>query len=450
MATPGPKVARARGGCGDVYLVIDDRERHVAPHIEMVCLARPYMVHRLRVGDFMHCRAAADRSQPPKILANVERKTLIDFAASFKDDRYGNLEKQLQLRRDTGCQLWWVVEGKNAFPDPTTRYGRIPYTAIQSAMDHMRIRHGVQVLLTRDEMHTAQRMVDLLESYATVPPEYAIVPVDLAAAAPAAAAIAAAFTDASAEAAAAVAAAAAPLPDILAAHELAPPDPTQGHIEQSDEALATAMWSTLRGISAVLGRLLTREFSVYDLVYSGAVSNERIAALKTVTGRTINKDAAASLRALKSGREEESRRILTGIPGISDALAAAILTSAKTLRQLCAYDRATIELIPVVQKTRTIKMGPARADKIWRFLRYRWAPPPEPGAAPPAVAAVAASAAPPPVVLLAPATSASALPPPVVLLAAAAAEEEEEAAEAAVAAAGKIDDDDPFLRSLLS
>ena len=81
---------------GRTFLVADSRERAVVPFLDDALPAHPYVVRQVTTGDFLVCRqppAGARGAPPARVLACVERKTLDDFAASFKDARYENIRK---------------------------------------------------------------------------------------------------------------------------------------------------------------------------------------------------------------------------------------------------------------------------------------------------------------------------------------------------------------------
>ena len=80
------------------YLVSDTRERHVHGFIETLFdqAGSACMVAQINTGDYLICRRLAGGQ--PEILACIERKSLKDFAASFKDGRYENRLKMLDLK----------------------------------------------------------------------------------------------------------------------------------------------------------------------------------------------------------------------------------------------------------------------------------------------------------------------------------------------------------------
>src|SRR5271166_261645 len=167
MADPNEK--RGKRGVSDVYLIVDSRERAVTPFLDAELGDHAYVVRQVNTGDYLICRKPSDPAAQPMIEACIERKTHTDFAASFKDARYGNVKKMRDLRDRTGCQLYFFVEGP-AFPSPNRRFARIPFANILSAITKLMVRDGVLVVQTENESHTAKRLADFLRVFASEEP----------------------------------------------------------------------------------------------------------------------------------------------------------------------------------------------------------------------------------------------------------------------------------------
>jgi hypothetical protein len=347
------------------YLVADTRERLVHPFLEDELLSHTHVVRQINTGDYLICRAEAGG---PRVLACIERKTLEDFAASFRDGRYENLEKLRVLRAATGCQLYFFIEGP-AFPAAGRRFARIPYACILAAVTKLMVRDGVFVVQTSDPRHTAQRLADFLRAFEAGAPAPEPAP------APAPAPVSAPVSAPAPESAPAPVLAGAPepacadgAPPPLEA-ELTVPDALLARLEPTDARAAVDMWARLRGVSVVLGRILTREFSVAELV--SGVAPDRVRALRTATGRPINRDAASSLLAVRSGSREHAVKLVSGLRGVSPQVASLALTAAGGLAALCAQPVGALAAVETPQKNRTVRLGPARAERILRLLHYR-------------------------------------------------------------------------------
>lgn len=339
-----PKAAAATRSL--VYMVADDREREVAPFLDNVFENNDYMVKRIGVGDFIVLRA--DRTGP-KTLAVFERKTHADFAAGFKDGRYENLSKLLALRAKTGCQVYFIIEGA-AFPSPNRKFGRIPYSSIQAAITKMMVRHGVMVEYTENQQHTAKRLADFVGVFAAEEPY--------------------AYPTAEPSVAAGGGEDGEDGEDDSEKPPMLLPAEVTARIEDSDQEAAIKAWARLKGISVVLGRILTDRFSVVELIL-GKVPKSDIEGLKTATGRAINKSARERLLALAAGEEEAAVKVISGVRGISPAIATALIKSAGTARRLLSYTAGAMAIIGIQQKNRTATLGKTRAERILTVLTYK-------------------------------------------------------------------------------
>jgi ERCC4-type nuclease len=334
------------------YLVSDTRERHVHGFIETMFdeAGAAYTVAQINTGDYLICRRLAGGQ--PEILACIERKSLKDFAASFKDGRYENRLKMLDLRDKTGCQLYFFVEGP-AYPKPTWKVSRIPYGSILSAMTNMMLRDGIHVVQTENEMGTAQRLLDFVRGFekTDVPYTYPL-------------------ADRGADEDEVVGGAPARSVEIPADGV---PTMVMGTIEKSDDLLVVEVWAKLTGISMPTAQVVAEAFSVADLV-TGQVTLEELDALRTRGGRQLVKKGKASLRALRRGVQKEEIKTLSGIPGISPAMATQILTTGGTggtpvtLSAFLAYGPGAMAATSIRQKGRTVRLGDARAERIHRLM----------------------------------------------------------------------------------
>lgn len=387
MAAEGAKErTRGKKAVSPVYLIADSRERNVHPFLDAEFQEYAYLVKQVTTGDYLICRApprgGAQRGPEagPAVLAAIERKTLEDFAASFKDGRHENVKKLRALREQTGCQLYYFVEGP-AFPSPSRRFSRIPYANILAAITKLMMRDGIFVVQTENESHTAKRLADFVRAFDAEQPYVAPCPSVGSGAMQTKGPAGCAAEDegevaAMAESAATGAATCAAEREGAAESgadwscELTVPDVLTARVEQTDDEAAVAVWARLRGVSVVLGKILTREFSVAELA-AQAVPPERLRALKTATGRAINKDAQASLASVRGGSAEHAAKLLSGLRNVTPAVAKIVLAGAGGLRRLCESHPAFVAGIELPQKGRTVKLGKARAERIWRILHYK-------------------------------------------------------------------------------
>jgi ERCC4-type nuclease len=360
------------------YLVSDTRERHVLGFIETLFepagIARS--VAQINTGDYLVCRRLAGGQ--PEILACIERKSLKDFAASFKDGRYENRHKMLDLRDKTGCQLYFFVEGP-AFPKPTWKVARIPYGSILSAMTNLMIRDGIHVVQTEDEMGTAQRLLDFVRSFDKTPVPYTYANTRADAAPPAENSLEGSVAGGG-PASGSGAKALAPT-----SNPAGVPNLVLGTIAKEDPLLAVEMWARLTGVSIVTAQSLVDGFSVADLV-SGRVGLGELDALRTVSGRQLVKAGKASLRGLRRGGQKEAIKVLSGVPGLSPAMATQLLATGGreggcvALSAFLAYGAGVMAATTIQQKGRAVRLGEARAERIVRLMHYSTPPPAEPEA----------------------------------------------------------------------
>lgn len=345
-----------------MYLVSDTRERHVHGFIEALFeragVART--VAQINTGDYLICCRLA--GEQPKILASIERKTLEDFAASFKDGRYENRLKMLDLRDKTGCQLYFFVEGP-AYPKPAWKVARIPYSNILSAMTNMMLRDGIHVVQTENELGTAQRLLDFVRGFekTAIPYTYPLAMwEDNEVGDPPGGTEGIDPTDRG---------------DAAKIPADGPPLMVMGAVEKSDDLLVVGVWARLTGISMPTAQVIASAFSVADLV-TGRVLLEDLDALRTRGGRHLAKKGQTSLRALRRGMQKEEIKTLSGVPGISPEMATQILTTGGvgdtpvTLSTFLAYGPRAMAATTIQQKGRMVCLGGARAERIRRLMHY--------------------------------------------------------------------------------
>lgn len=321
-----PPPAHEASALSSFYLVADARERCVIPFLEDTLGRHALAVRQVTTGDYLVCQRLPDGSVA--VRACIERKTLPDFASSLQDGRYGNVAKMLRLREATGCQLYFLVEGP-AFPSPDRRFHRVPYASLLSAMDHLMVRDSVYVMQTSDEAHTAKRLADLVRAFDAVapPPPPSACPVgDIAA-------------DSGAEEDA----------PPLKGDELTVPAILTASHEPSLEDDVTTVWASLRGVSLVFGRVLSRRFSLADLA-CGRVPAAALNELRSATGRAPPRDALASLRALAQGAPPQALRVVGALRGLSADSAAQVLEALGGLAGLCDAGASRLAQVELTQK----------------------------------------------------------------------------------------------------
>lgn len=125
-------------------------------------------VDTLKIGDYMISIPTSPDSS--NILAIIERKTLSDYGASFKDSRVNNINNLLALRQETNCKIYYIVEGAMN-PGIDELFGGVAYSAMYANMTDIGIIHDIQVIRTKDKLGTAKSLKMLCERYYKLYPQ---------------------------------------------------------------------------------------------------------------------------------------------------------------------------------------------------------------------------------------------------------------------------------------
>jgi len=139
-----------------MQLLADTRESHVLVHKEEFKAINLEVKQFDKRGDYILCK-------DNKIITIFERKTLSDFAASFKDGRSENKAHLLDIRRQTGCNIVYIIEG-NAYSEPNKMYANIAYKNIESSIFHLMYRDNITIIWSKDTLHTAKLLVRYYQS----------------------------------------------------------------------------------------------------------------------------------------------------------------------------------------------------------------------------------------------------------------------------------------------
>lgn len=153
----------------EIILKVDNRERSIHEHLNVVFSAPPMFCPQLSapefaqldIGDFI---IMVEKENSTQILAVIERKTLADYAASLKDGRIINTEKLLKLREETNCHVYYLIEGSIGVSMDTQICG-IEYYKILASIRDAQILHNISILNTANKMKTAEELKFLVERY---------------------------------------------------------------------------------------------------------------------------------------------------------------------------------------------------------------------------------------------------------------------------------------------
>ncbi len=337
------------------YLVYDTRERGVELFIEQEFTDIKYLKSQIQTGDYHICIKNGS-TRAPTVAACIERKTYDDFAASFTDGRYANLDKLLALRAKTGCQLYYIIEGP-AFPSPNRRFHRIPYSNILGAITKLMVRHGIMIVQTENPMHTAVRLYQLTKAFVDEPECYSY-PVD------AKYAIAGDADDAD-DADNADAPADAPEDD----EKLTVPDVVNDVLEESSETAVAKVWSRLKGVTLILGGVLCRTISVAGFARK-EMTVDALQKLRSAGNRPLHKGALSALLGLRAGGRGAEEKILSGVRGVGVPAAKALLESAGGLAALLSRSAETMAIMAIPRGAGSAKLGVAKAARITTVLNF--------------------------------------------------------------------------------
>jgi ERCC4-type nuclease len=136
----------------DIHIQIDDREGYELKSYD-TCIE----IKRLDVGDYI---LYLDN----KPIVCIERKTLLDLAASIKDGRTNNVVKMREYADLHGCKLFYMIECK-CEPEETEIFNGIKYSSMRGHLDRIMFHYDVHVEFVADKNGLVNRMMVLGENY---------------------------------------------------------------------------------------------------------------------------------------------------------------------------------------------------------------------------------------------------------------------------------------------
>lgn len=371
-------------------LIIDDRERIIFKHLNTELTEVNYAIKRLEVGDYAIL-------YENKVIASFERKSYNDFACSINDNRHQNKQKMLKLQKDTGCAIYYIIEGP-AFQSPNKKFNRKPYWVIEGAIDRLVIRDKFNILYTKDTLNTVQRLARFVKSMETLIKNNEL---------PELLNCTNLITGGPSEPAEAVEGGIEPAGDDIELlcgnvadesiccssedidfHRLISEDDPIAEKEISKEIIekqikpdieipkellekqikpdidiVRCIWSAFPGISIAGSDLFIPKFSVKNIV-CGAVNMDDLKKVKYSNGRIINVKLRNSLISPPASTCE---KLLSKIPGISLNTSREILINRK-LSDILVYDIDKISSI-IIGK-RKCKLGIKKATNIIKYFNY--------------------------------------------------------------------------------
>lgn len=313
-------------------LVIDARERNVLRHMAELA-DTPHEVKQITTADYVLIGPNG------AIMAVFERKSYEDFAASFKDGRSENVGKLRTMREATGCRIFYIIEGI-AFPNPKDYFGNIAYQNIESSIFHLQMRDGINVIKTKDTLHTAQTLARFVTSMnSLVRKEGDVVGGTQVAEKPIEG-----------------------LADEVVTQQQLIEQLTAKHKRTIHEQ-ARDLWSCFPGITTETADEYSSKWSIADVCKG--IPRADLAAATLTSGKKLPKRACESLTAVPKATEI---KLLSRIEGVSQNAAKCIMAEC-TITQLLTYGK---DGIAIKSAGKTKKIGPVVAQRIIDLLNYKY------------------------------------------------------------------------------
>ncbi len=309
-------------------LIIDTRESAVTLHKEEMSTIN-HVIDKVEIGDY--CVVSPSGT----IMAIIERKSLTDFAASFKDGRSENIQKMIDLRSKTNCRILYIIEGK-AFPQPTDMFANIPYANIESSMFHISVRDGVTFLYTQNTLSTAKMLVRFMKSMDTLTKDG---DVDIGVV---------------------------PTPNMSAsgACDYNAIELLKEKYQMTTLDVVRNMWGCFNGIKAASADNYIYTWTIKEII-TQQVSKETISSFRLNNGKLIT---AKTVKGLLSNTPTLERKLLSSIMGISPATATEMLANTR-LTQLLNMNAAQLSQIKVGKAQRCL--GELKASRIIECFNYK-------------------------------------------------------------------------------
>lgn len=354
-----------------------------------------YQIKQITVGDYSILIKSGDSTVLAMI---IERKTWKDLAASIKDDRIKHQHEQLVKTRDAkGCKIMYVIEGKMTFDDDA-QIGHIAFKNLAAKVRHNSIR-GVPFMQTKDEMHTAKLIVDLardvMKLYSKQEISFPVTEPEIRSGDPGLPeqyireimsinqryaelfqqsglqpnlinTIDDILRDSHVYNVV-------PTPDVQILESFEIPTELRERRVYEDSDVTLRIWSSLPGVSNKSAITLQEKYHISDIVCAtGTQIRTDIAGLKFPGGRRFGDAMAAKITDVGYNGQDQarlasvitiSRTLMTGVPGISDTVANAILDSYK-LRDICNGFVQSDMLIDLLGSRRIRSPGKKALDKL--------------------------------------------------------------------------------------
>jgi ERCC4-type nuclease len=310
-------------------LVVDDRERAVIPFFKDEYEDIEIEVKRIQIGDYVIM-------QGDHILFAIERKSWVDLSASIKDGRTKNVDKLISLREQTGCKIFYLIEGKTRSA-PTKRYARIPFKSLQTHLDHLMVKNNIFMVYSSNAEDSAVRLIEFCTNYLSlnITGGKNI------------------FTDRDEE---------------IVTNGINEMSLLTTTVKKTDLQIIYNLWSQIPNITSKTATLFIEKYHISDL-FLGNISKDEISTLKYPNSTIIGKRAAKIIAVQDNDNHQNYKHycnILAELPMITKKTAAKVLLEV-TFNDLLRGELSE-ETIANIQKTPKVKVGKAAAANIYKFL----------------------------------------------------------------------------------
>lgn len=85
----------------------------------------------------------------------------------MKDGRKENVNKLIQLRNETNCNIIYLIEGKARYKEDT-KFSHINFKNLEAHLDHLILRDNIGIIYSNDNSDSAARLIGLAKNYSTI------------------------------------------------------------------------------------------------------------------------------------------------------------------------------------------------------------------------------------------------------------------------------------------
>lgn len=304
-------------------IIVDTRERAVIPFFELIQhIDIKITIQQVTTGDYSILYNGY-------ILFVIERKTWKDLASSMRDGRKDNVNKMIQMRKDTGCKLIYLMEGK-VFHRPDEKFCRIPYKALQSHLDHLAFRDNIHIVHSKNQKNTAERILEIIKNYLTIKPS--------------------------------------PLLQFQEENKGGGEEKLKERKVETPESITYRIWCSLPFITeqnAII--FISAGYHISDLVL-GNITKDEIFKMKYISGAIIGKRSKKIWDGsrIKESNQSQFIKMLSNIKGLTKQASKKIIETI-SLEELFKGN-LTIENIMAIQKTPSRKIGKKIATDILTYF----------------------------------------------------------------------------------